>query len=41
MGSQTRFDAFGDPMLVAKSIPRAQVEQFCSEVGGILSDVSR
>ena len=32
------FDAFGDPMLVAKSIPRAQVEQFCSEVGGTLAE---
>ena len=32
------FDAFSDPLLVSKSIARADVEQFASAVGGALSD---
>src|SRR5438874_2376635 len=31
------FDAFDDPMLVARSVPRPQIERFCSEVGGVIS----
>lgn len=32
------FDAFSDPLLVSKSIARADMEQFASAVGGALSD---
>lgn len=31
------FDAFLDPLVVSKAIPRERVERFCSEVGGVLS----
>ena len=32
------FDAFSDPLLVSKTIPRELVEHFCRETGGELSD---
>lgn len=32
------FDAFTDPLLVSKAIPRERVEQFCSDAGGLMSD---
>ena len=32
------FDAFDDPILVSKAIPRETVERFCREAGGVLSD---
>lgn len=35
------FDAFDDPLLVSKAIPRETVERFCTEVGGILADTAR
>ena len=31
------FDAFDDSLLVTADIPRAHVEQFCSETGGVIS----
>jgi hypothetical protein len=34
------FDAFDDPLLVSKTIPRERLERFCAEVGGILSDAA-
>jgi hypothetical protein len=34
----TWFDAFIDPIQVSRTIARERVEQFCREVGGILSD---
>jgi len=34
------FDAFLDPLVVSKAIPREKVERFCSEVGGVLSDAA-
>jgi hypothetical protein len=34
------FDAFDDPMLVSKAIPRETVERFSTEVGGVLSDTA-
>jgi hypothetical protein len=32
------FDAFSDPLLVSKLVPRERVEQFASAVGGDVSD---
>jgi hypothetical protein len=32
------FDAFDDPILVSKTVPREAVQRFCDEVGGVLSD---
>jgi hypothetical protein len=32
------FDAFLDPLLVSKSVPRERVERFASAVGGVVSD---
>ena len=32
------FDAFSDPMLVSKSIPRRRVEQFARTAGGAFTD---
>lgn len=32
------FDAFTDPLLVSKGVPRERVEQFCSDAGGAVSD---
>ena len=32
------FDAFSDPLLVSKVVPRARVEQFASAVGADVSD---
>ena len=32
------FDAFDDPLLVSKTIPRELVEHFCREAGGELCD---
>jgi len=32
------FDAFSDPLLVSKLVPRERVEQFASAVGGAVSD---
>jgi len=32
------FDAFSDPLLVSKSVPREHVEQFASVVGGAVSE---
>jgi hypothetical protein len=32
------FDAFDDPLLVSKAVPREAVERFCDTVGGVLSD---
>jgi hypothetical protein len=32
------FDAFDDPLLVSKTIPRELVEHFCRETGGELCD---
>lgn len=32
------FDAFSDPLLVSKVVPRERVERFASAVGGVLSD---
>ena len=32
------FDAFADPIMVSKSVPRARLERFCIETGGALSD---
>jgi hypothetical protein len=34
------FDAFSDPVLISKTIPRERVEQFSTEVGGALSDAA-
>lgn len=34
------FDAFDDPMLVSKAVPRERVERFCAAVGGVLSDAA-
>ena len=30
------FDAFSDPLLISKSVPRERVERFCAAVGGTL-----
>jgi hypothetical protein len=32
------FDAFAEPLLVSRTIARDTVEQFCGDVGGVLSD---
>ena len=32
------FDAFSDPLMVSKAIPRERVEQFCAAVEGTLTD---
>jgi hypothetical protein len=32
------FDAFSDPLLVSKSVPRERVERFAAAVGGAVSD---
>ena len=32
------FDAFSDPLLVSKSVPRERVDHFASAVGGAVSD---
>ena len=32
------FDAFFDPLLVSKLVPREQVDRFASTVGGVVSD---
>ena len=32
------FDAFADPIMVSKSVPRERLERFCIETGGALSD---
>lgn len=32
------FDAFSDPLLVSKAVPRERVERFASAVGGAVSD---
>ena len=32
------FDAFGDPLMVSKVIPRARVVEFCRAAGGVLAD---
>ncbi|MDH5668533.1 MAG: hypothetical protein OEY86_11025, partial [Nitrospira sp.] len=32
------YDAFSDPLLVSKSIPRERAERFATAVGGTLSD---
>jgi hypothetical protein len=34
----TWFDAFTEPVFVSKAIARDRVEQFCHDVGGVLSD---
>jgi hypothetical protein len=34
------FDAFLDPVLISKAVPRVRVEQFCSAVDGVLSDAT-
>lgn len=34
------FDAFSDPLLVARSVARERVERFVSAVGGVLSEGS-
>lgn len=32
------FDAFSDPIMVSKAVPRDRLERFCTETGGVLSD---
>ena len=34
------FDAFDDPIMVSKAVPRERLERFCVEVGGVLSDAA-
>ena len=34
------FDAFADPIIVSKAIPRDRLEVFCTETAGVLSDVA-
>ena len=32
------FDAFADPLMVSKTIPRARLDEFCLATGGVLVD---
>lgn len=32
------FDAFDDPLLVNKAVPRDMVDEFCVETGGVVAD---
>jgi hypothetical protein len=34
------FDAFTEPLLVSKAVPRERVERFCADTGGELSDAA-
>jgi hypothetical protein len=34
------FDAFDDPLIVSKSIPRARVEEFCATLGVTFTDAA-